>query len=149
MASQRWDPFRELISLQERMHRLFEDTLTRSRSGEEILLPSSWSPAVDIYETPDHVILKADLPGLNKEDIFIEIKDNTLILRGERKIEKGIDEENYHRMERSFGTFQRSFAMPTKVKPDKIKVKFSNGILEIIVPKLEKVRPKKITVEAE
>ena len=149
MASQRWDPFRELISLQERMHRLFEDTLTRSRRGEEILLPSSWSPAVDIYETPHHVILKAELPGLNKEDIFIEIKDNTLILRGERKVEKGIDEENYHQMERSFGPFHRSFAMPTKVKPDKIKAKLSNGILEIIVPKLEKVKPKKITVEAD
>lgn len=144
MTSQRWDPFRELISLQERMHRLFEDTLTRSRSGDA----SSWSPAVDIYETPDHVILKADLPGLNKEDIFIEIKDNTLILRGERKMEKGIDEENYRRMERLYGPFQRSFAMPTKVKPDKIKAKLSNGILEIMVPKLEKIKPKKITVEA-
>lgn len=148
MAIRRWgDPFRELISLQEMMNRLFEESMLRSSGKEEEMLPSTWSPVVDIYETSEELVVTAELPGIDLKDISIEIKDNTLFLRGERKFEKDVAKENYHRMERSYGHFQRSFALPSSVHQEKTKAKIKEGVLEITLPKTEKTKVKKIDIE--
>ena len=108
MAIIRWDPFRDLVSLRERMNKLFEDVAS-SRGEERDLAASSWAPAVDIYETENEVVLTAEIPGIEEKDIEIKVEDSTLTLRGERKFEKETKEENYHRIERAYGSFFRSF----------------------------------------
>jgi len=147
MALIRWDPFREMSSLQERMNRLFSEVLSRSPIGEEEISRGAWVPAVDIFETPESIVLKAELPGITKDDIFVEVKDNTLSLKGEKKFEKEVKEENYHRVERSYGSFQRAFTLPSTVQQDKVKAKFKDGILQIVLPKVEEAKPKQIKVE--
>lgn len=147
MALIRWDPFREMSSLQERMNRLFSEVLARSPIGEEEISRGAWVPAVDIFETPESIVLKAELPGITKDDIFVEVKDNTLSLKGEKKFEKEVKEEHYHRVERSYGSFQRAFTLPSTVQQDKVKAKFKDGILEIVLPKVEEAKPKQIKVE--
>ncbi|MBI4413446.1 MAG: Hsp20/alpha crystallin family protein [candidate division NC10 bacterium] len=146
MAIVRWDPFRDLISIQDRMNRLFEQTLARTRE-EEGIAASTWMPAVDIYETPDQVVMKAELPGLTREDIEINVRDNTLSLRGQRKFEKDVKEENYLRIERAYGSFQRSFTLPVTIQQDKIKAVFRDGVLELTLPKAEEARPKQIKID--
>ncbi len=147
MALVRWDPFRDLISFKERMDRLFEDALGRSRGVDESLAPGSWSPAVDIYETGENIVMKAEIPGINRKNITLEVKENTLTLKGERKFEKEVKEENYHRIERSYGSFQRSFTLPSNIERDKVEAKFQDGILEVTLPKVETAKPKQIKVE--
>jgi len=147
MALIRWDPFRDLLTLQDRMDRLFQDSMTRNRGYEETLAPGFWSPPVDIYETDEAVILKAELAGLNKNDVTIEIKNSTLILRGERKFEKDIKEENYHRIERSYGSFSRTFSLPQTVDHSKVTATFKDGLLEITIPKIIDARPKQIEIK--
>jgi len=146
MAVIRWDPFRDLMSIQERMNRLFDQTLTRTRE-EGALAVSSWTPAVDIYETEDCIVLKAELPGLNTNDVGIQIEDNTLILKGERRIEGGVKEENYLRMERAYGAFQRAFSLPTLIQHEKARAVFKDGVLEVTLPKAEEAKPKQIKIE--
>ncbi len=146
MAIVRWDPFRDLISIQDRMNRLFEQTLARTRE-EEGIAASTWMPAVDIYETPDQVVMKAELPGLTREDIEINVRDNTLSLRGQRKFEKDVKEENYLRIERAYGSFQRSFTLPVTIQQDKIKAVFRDGVLELTLPKAEEARPQQIKID--
>ncbi len=149
MAIVKWDPFRDMLTLRDRMDRLFEDSLARMRGAEEDVMQTTWSPAVDIYETADSLVIKAEIPGVDKNDISVEVKDNTLYLKGERKFEKGIKEENYHRMERSYGSFSRVFSLPTTVDQNKVKASYKNGVLEITIPKIEEAKPKQITVEVE
>ena len=147
MALIRWDPFREISSLQERMNRLFSDVRGRTPFGEEESTRGGWVPAVDIYETGDSLVLKAELPGIPKEDISVEVKDNTLLLKGDKRFEREVKEENYQRIERSYGSFQRAFTLPGTVQQDKVKAKFKDGILEIVLPKVEEAKPKQIKVE--
>jgi HSP20 family protein len=149
MALIRWDPFRDLLSLQDRMNRLFEESMTRDKVFEEAFTSGVWSPVVDIYETDTSVILKAELPGMTKDDIVIEISENNLILKGERKFQKDIKEENYHRIERSYGTFSRSFTLPDTVDRGKVSASFKEGILEITIPKIEGAKPKQIEIKGE
>jgi len=146
MAVVKWDPFRDLLSIQDRMNRLFEQTLSRSRA-EEGIAASTWTPAVDIYETPETIVLKAELPGLRREDIEIEVRDNTLTLRGERRFAKDVQEENYLRIERAYGAFQRSFTLPTTISQEKICAVFRDGVLELRLPKAEEAKPRKIAIE--
>ena len=146
MAVVRWDPLRDLLSIQDRMNRLFEQTLSRSRA-EEGIAASTWSPAVDIYETPETIVMKADLPGLSREDIEIQIRDNTLTLRGERRFAKDVEQENYLRIERAYGAFQRNFTLPATAQQDKIRAVFRDGVLELMLPKVEGTKPKKIAIE--
>jgi len=145
----KWDPFKDLLSIQDRMNRLFEETLSRSQGMGEGFTTGAWSPAVDIYEAPDEIVLKAELPGMSQDDIEIEVKDNILILKGERRFKKGVKEENYHRVERSYGVFQRTFNLPDIVQQDRIKTRFKNGILEIVLPKEEKVKPRLIKIDVD
>jgi HSP20 family protein len=142
-----WDPFQDVISLQDRMNRLFEQTQERSIQDREGTFASTWVPAVDIYETPDSVVLQAELPGLRKDDIDIQVRDNILTLRGERRSEKEVTQENYLRVERAYGGFQRAFTLPAPVQADKIRAVFKDGVLEVNVPKAEEAKPKQIRVE--
>ena len=148
MALLRWDPFREMASLQERMNRIFSDFRVRSPLGEEEINQGAWAPPVDIYETAESIVLEAELPGITKDGIVVEVKDNTLTLKGDKKFEREVKEENYHRVERSYGAFQRVFTLPSTVQQDRVKAKFKDGILEITLPKVEEAKPKQIKVEA-
>jgi HSP20 family protein len=147
MAIIRWDPFREMSALQERMNRLLTDFRTRAPLGEEEMAQGSWIPAVDIYETKDAIVLHVELPGVTKEDISLEVKDSTLTLKGEKKLEKDVKEESYHRMERTYGSFMRVFTLPSTMQQEKVKAKFKDGILEVTIPKSEEAKPKQIKVD--
>ncbi|MBM4332233.1 MAG: Hsp20/alpha crystallin family protein [Deltaproteobacteria bacterium] len=147
MALIRWDPFREMAALQERMNRLFSNVRTQTPFREEEIVQGTWVPAVDIYETNEAIVLKAELPGITPKEITVEVKDNTLTLKGEKKFEKEVQEENYHRVERSYGSFQRVFTLPGAVQHDKVKARFKEGILEVNIPKIEEAKPKQIKVE--
>ena len=147
MALIRWDPFREMSALQERMDRLFSDVRAQAPVRGEEIVQGAWIPAVDIFETNEAIVLKAELPGITAQDISVEVKDNTLTLKGENKFEKEVKEENYHRMERSYGSFQRAFTLPGTIHQEKVKAKFKDGILEITLPKVEEAKPKQVKVE--
>jgi HSP20 family protein len=145
MAIIRWDPFRDLVTLRERMNRLFEDTFI-GRGEEKELVSSTWSPSVDIRETDKELILTAEIPGVEEKDIDIEVEDNTLTIKGKREIEKETKEEEYHRIERSYGSFYRSFTLPAYVQQEKIKAEHENGLLRITMPKKPELKPKKVKV---
>ena len=146
MAVVKWDPFREFISIQDRMNRLFEQTLSRSR-GEEGAAAATWTPAVDIYETLDTIVIKADLPGVVREDIEIQIDDNTLTLKGERRFSKDVQEESYLRIERTYGSFHRCFTLPATIHQEKIRAVCRDGVLELTLPKAEGSKPRRIAIE--
>lgn len=139
----RWEPFRGMTSLQEQINRLFDDVLFRG-SDESSL--TSWAPAVDIYETDHELVVKADLPDVDPKDLDIRVENNILTIRGERKFEKKVDEDNYLRIERSYGSFSRSFSLASSVNPDAIKADYSNGVLTLTIPKREEAKPKQIKV---
>lgn len=145
MAIIRWDPFRDLVSLREKMNRLFEDAVT-ARGEERDMISSTWAPSVDIYETENAIIMNAEVPGIDEKDIEIKIEDNTLTINGERKLEKETSEENYHRIERSYGSFYRSFTIPRQIDQDKINAEHDNGVLRITMPKKPESKPKTVKV---
>ena len=149
MTTVKWDPFRNVAALQDRINRIFDESFSRTADVDDDISMSAWKPSVDIYETDEAIILKAELPGIKKEDVSVEIKDNVLTLRGERVEDKEIKEGSYFRKERCFGTFSRAFNLQHRVQPDKIKAKFKDGILEIEIPKPEEEKPKQITVNVE
>ena len=145
MAIIRWDPFRDIITLREKMNRLFEDAVM-ARGEEKDMISSTWIPSVDIYETENSLILTAEIPGVDENNIEIKIEDNTLSLKGERLFEKETTEENYHRIERSYGSFYRSFAIPRSVDQEKIRAEHDNGVLRITMPKKPESKPKTVKV---
>ena len=115
-------------------------------SGEGEVSTRTWAPPVDIYENGDNLVLKAELPGINPDDVEIRVEDNTLYLKGERKSEKDVKEQNYHRVERSYGTFARSFSLPNSVDADKVTANFKDGVLTLTMPKKEEAKPKTIKI---
>jgi len=145
MAIIRWDPFKDMMTLREKMNRLFEDAVT-GKGEEKELISSSWVPAVDIYEKDNELILTVEVPGINEKDIEISIEDNTLSIRGERKFEKETKEESFHRIERSYGSFFRSFSLPGNIDQEKIQAEHENGILRVTMPKKAELKPKIIKV---
>jgi HSP20 family protein len=145
MAIVRWDPFRDLVTLRERMNKIFED-MSPARGEERDLTAAAWTPSVDIYETENDVVLTAEVPGIDEKDIEIKVEDNTLTIRGERKFEKETREENYHRIERAYGTFFRSFSLPSSVDQDRIEAQHENGVLRIRMPKKAEVKPRKVKI---
>jgi len=148
MAIVRWDPFRDVVTLQDRMNRLFDQALSKTRADdEEGLTASTWLPAVDIFETADSIVMKAELPGVSRENIDIQVRDNTLALKGERTFEREVKDENYLRIERSYGAFQRAFSLPTVIQQDKIKAVFKDGVLEVTMPKAEEAKPKQVKID--
>jgi HSP20 family protein len=147
MAIARWDPFRDVATLQDRINRIFNESFGRSRYLDEEVSLYDWSPPVDIYDTGDGIVLKVELPGVNKDDVSVEVKDNVLTLKGERLLDPKIKDEHYYRKERSFGKFNRSFSLQEPIKPDLIKASFKNGVLTIEIPRPEDERPKQVTVD--
>ncbi|MGB9906124.1 MAG: Hsp20/alpha crystallin family protein [Candidatus Saccharicenans sp.] len=146
MAITKWDPFRDIMVLRDRMNRLFEDLVSSPKFEDTDIIQSTWSPAVDIYETENELVLTAELPGVEEKDVEIKVEDNTLSLKGERKFEKETREENYHRIERAYGSFYRSFSLPNYVDQDKISAEYENGLLKIHMPKKPEVKPRKVKI---
>lgn len=145
MAIIRWDPFRDLITIREKMNRLFEEAFS-SRTEEKDLIGSTWTPSVDIYEDENSLVLTAEIPGIDEKDIEIKIEDSTLTLKGERKFEKEAKEENYHRIERAYGSFHRSFTLPNYIDQDKIEAEHESGVLKITMPKKSELKPRSIKI---
>jgi HSP20 family protein len=142
----RWDPLRDLLNLQERMNRLFEESVSRGRSDDDKPSPT-WSPLADVYETAEGFVVQADLPGLTKADIEIRIEGNRLILKGERRLASSTRPDSFHRMERSHGPFERSFVFGEPVEPEKVTAVFQEGILRLVLPKARPRAVQKIRVE--
>jgi len=142
----RFDPFRRESSLQHQLHRLFGEAF--DGTSEEGNL-TAWAPAVDIYETEHELVVKADLPDIKPEELDIRVENNILTIRGERKFDKKGDEGNYLRVERSYGTFSRSFALANTVNTEAIKADYQNGVLTLSIPKREEAKPKQIKVNVE
>jgi len=146
MAIIRWDPLKELSSLRDEMERIFEDLVGR---GEGEWKKSTWYPPVDIYETDNEIVLKAELPGVDQKDVEVRIENDTLILKGEKRIDRDTKTENFHRAERVYGAFQRSFSLPQSVDKERIKASLKRGILTLVLPKKEEVKPKQIEIQLE
>ena len=143
----RLEPFRGLSTLQDQFNRLFNESL-RNHPEESAL--TTWAPAVDIYETPNELVVKADLPDVNEKDIDVRVENNLLTIRGERKFEKSVSEENFLRVERTYGAFSRSFSLPNTVNAETIGAEYKNGVLTVTLPKREESKPRqvKVTVNA-
>src|SRR5881409_2398394 len=139
----RWDPFREFSTLQDRMNRLFQQSYG---DREEALTTSTFAPAVDVYEDEHNVTLKIEVPGIDEKDIDVRIENNTLTVHGERKIEKEKKEENFRRVERQYGSFTRSFTLPSSVDSGQVSAQYDNGVLKIKLAKKAEAKPKQIKV---
>ena len=142
----RWNPWREMPTMHNRLNRFFDDPFFRIGRMDEDPNPGMWNPAVDLYEKDDHFVIKAELPGVDKEDIRVDLKDRVLTLSGERSYDNEVKEENYYRKERSYGKFQRAFALPADVDSDKITAEFKDGVLQVEVPKPEEKKAKQVTI---
>ena len=140
----RWDPFREFVTLQDRMNRLFRDSFGEGR--EEGLTTTTFAPPIDVYEDEHNLTLKVEVPGIDEEDIDVRIENNTLTVHGERKFEKEEKEENYRRVERQYGSFTRTFTLPTTVDPEKVQADYDKGVLKIQLAKKAEAKPKQIKV---
>jgi HSP20 family protein len=140
----RWDPFREFSTLQDRMNRLFQDSFGQGR--EEALTTSSFAPAVDVYEDEHKIALKIEVPGIDEKDIDIRVENNLLTVHGERKFEKEEKEENYRRVERQYGSFTRSFNLPSTVDAENISADYDRGVLKVQLAKKAEAKPKQIKV---
>ncbi|MCZ6779808.1 MAG: Hsp20/alpha crystallin family protein [Acidobacteriota bacterium] len=145
MTLTRWDPFYDLFSFQDKVNRLFSNAQT---SGLAEASTGAWTPTVDIYEEGDTLVLQAELPGVNKDDVEVQVEGNILTLRGERRQEKDIKEDQYHRLERVYGSFMRSFTLPVGINRDKIRAEYRDGVLKLALPRAEEAKPKKIKVLA-
>lgn len=144
MAIIRWRPLGEVDSFRREMDRMFDNFFGRETDVADSSL--TWYPSVDIKETKDDFVLMAEIPGMSKDDIKINISENTLTIKGEKKEEKKEEDHNYHRVERRYGTFQRSFTLPTQIQGDKVKAAYKDGVLTIMMPKKEEVKPKEIPI---
>src|SRR5206468_9354915 len=140
----RFDPFREFVTLQDRMNRLFRETQPEGR--EEALTTSTFAPPVDVYEDEHNITLKIEVPGIDEKDIDVRIENNTLTVHGERKIEKEEKEENFRRVERQYGSFTRSFTLPSSVDSGQVSAHYDNGVLKIKLAKKAEAKPKQIKV---
>ena len=146
MTTVRFNPFGDMAVLQDRMNRLFNETYS-SRRDDDLMNRGTWTPAVDIYEVEGALVLKAELPDMRREDIDVSVENNTLTIRGERKLDSEINQESFHRVERSYGHFVRSFALPNTVDATKIAAEYKNGVLRLNLPVREEAKPRTITIE--
>jgi HSP20 family protein len=147
MAIVRFDPFRELTTMQDRINRIFGDVYSR-RYDDDMLSRGDWIPPVDIFENDNHeIVIKAELPGLKREEIDLRVENNTLTLRGERRRENEVKEDHYHRVERSYGAFTRSFSLPASVDSGRVKADYRDGVLTVLLPLREEAKPRQIQVQ--
>ena len=140
----RWDPFQQLVAMNNRLNRTINDPYT-PRTEDAF---GAWAPPVDIFEKDDHLVIRAEIPGVQKEDMYVGIENSVLTLHGERKQETEVKEENAYRMERVYGTFTRSFTLPTTVDGAKVTATYKDGVLEVTVPKAETAKPKRVEIKA-
>ncbi len=149
MAIVRWDPFRELEEMSDRLNRMITrpGTAQTAAQGKEVMTVADWAPTVDISETEAEYAIKAELPEVKKEDVKVTVEDGVLTLQGERKQEKEEKGKKYHRIERSYGRFVRSFTLPDSVDESKVKAEYTDGVLHLHLPKSEKAKPKQIDVK--
>jgi len=145
MTLVKWEPFRDLMAMQDRMTRLIDETL--SRIWKEDVTQGAWSPAVDILERGNEVVIKVDLPEVSQSEIDIRVEEGTLIIQGERKFVKESPEENYIQIERPYGTFRRTFSIPRTIDQESIKASYKDGVLRIVLPRKREIQPKQIVVE--
>ncbi|HZI17586.1 MAG TPA: Hsp20/alpha crystallin family protein [Pyrinomonadaceae bacterium] len=141
----RFDPFRDLRALQDEVNRLFSTSYGRSY-GDESFSRGVWAPNVDIFENKDEIVLEAELPGMNREDFELTVENNVLTLRGERKFERKDEGENFHRVERSYGSFARSFTLPQTISPEGVTAEYQNGLLRVVMKKREEVKARRIEI---
>jgi HSP20 family protein len=146
MTIVRWEPLRELGALQSEMNRLFNTVFDSPAQGGNGGTMRRWMPAMDLLETGDHFVLRADLPGMSEADVNIELEDSTLTISGERKTEHESTDEGYYRVERASGSFQRSLTLPKGVDPEAVSASFDRGVLEVRIPKPEERKPRKIQI---
>ena len=146
MAIARFDPFRDLAVLQDRMNRLFNDSVSGRGREDDLMNRGTWTPAVDIYEEDGGLVLKAEVPDISRDDIDVSVENNTLTLRGERKLANEIKQENFHRIERAYGTFVRQFALPPTVDSAKIAADYKDGVLTVKLPMREEAKPRTVKV---
>lgn len=146
MAITRWDPFRDVLSLQNRLNSIFQD-YNRGEGTGESMTTASFVPPVDVYEDDHRIVLKLEIPGMKLEDLDIQLENNNLTVRGERKFESEEKEENFHRIERRYGSFYRSFTIPNTVNPDSVKADYDAGVLRIQLEKRAEAKPKQIKVQ--
>jgi HSP20 family protein len=147
MAITRFEPFRELAAVQARLNRIFNEPY---EPGDDTLVRADWTPAVDAFETAQHeLVLKADLPGVKKEDIDLKVENSTLTIRGERKRETEVKEDGYHRVERTYGNFARSFTLPQTVSAEGIKAEFKDGVLTVTLPAREEAKPRQVQINVQ
>jgi HSP20 family protein len=141
----RWDPFREFVTIQDRLNRLFRES-QGTEGREEALTTSTFAPPVDVYEDEHNITLKIEVPGIDEKDIDVRIENNTLTVHGERKFEKEEKEENYRRVERQYGSFTRTFSLPTTVDAEKVEANYDKGVLKVQLAKKAEAKPKQIKV---
>ena len=145
MAIVRWDPFRDFTQLQDRINRVFADAYGTNDQG--FMTAGSWVPPVDIYQSDDHqLVLKAELPDMSREDIELTIDNGTLTIKGDKRLNSEVKEEQYHRIERRYGSFSRSFSLPQTVDPSKVDAQYTNGVLTVRLPMREEAKPRQIKV---
>ena len=147
MALVRWDPFRELEEVSDRLNRMFARPTSRPANGKETMIVADWTPAVDISETEGDYQIKAEIPDVKKEDVKVTVEDGVLTIQGERKHEKEEKGKKFHRIERSYRSFVRTFSLPDVIDEDKVKAEFKDGVLNLHLPKSEKAKPKAIEVK--
>lgn len=145
----KWDPFKDILLLQDKINRLFEDSLTKIHFRDNELSFGAWSPPADTYETGKNIVVKMELPGMDATDFNVSVHSQNLVVKGERKFKKEAKQEKFHRVERVYGSFQRIFPLPDSADTSQIEAKFSNGVLEISIPKTEKDRIKQLKIEVE
>jgi HSP20 family protein len=148
MNINRYDPFRDLRALQDEVNRLFSTSFARPYS-EEGMTRGTWAPNVDIFENKDEIVLEAELPGMDREDFELTIENNVLTLRGERRFEKKEESGNFHRVERAYGTFSRSFTLPQTISHEGVSAEYKNGLLRVVLRKREEVKARRIEIAGE
>jgi HSP20 family protein len=146
MAIVRWEPFRELSTIQSEMNRLFNSAFDAPTPGDGGSTLRRWMPPMDLVETEDDFVLRADLPGMSEDDVKVEFEDGTLTISGERKSEHETKNEGYYRVERAYGSFSRSLTLPRGVDPERVTARFDKGVLEVRVPKPEERKPRRIEI---
>jgi HSP20 family protein len=140
----RWEPFRDLVTIQNRLNRIFGDP-TACTNAEEV---GTWAPPVDVIEEPDRLVFRAEIPGVSKDDIDVKVENGTLLLRGEKKQVSEKENDTVHRVERFYGSFTRSFTLPSNLDAGKIEARYKDGVLELVIPKVEEAKPRKIAIQA-
>ena len=145
----RWDPFKEVATLQDRMNRAFSEVWGRTHRPDEDYISGSWMPAVDVRESKDALEISTELPGIEPKEVEVCVENGVLTLKGSRQFEKATEGETYHRVERAYGSFERSFSLPTNVDPERVQAVYRHGVLHLTLPKREEAKPRSISITVE